>query len=107
MSTEETTPHDRLSPGVRLYRYLMRLVLQLLILMVLYAASTGPMYWPCYEAYNMNGSRYIAQLYWPIVRACEFKPIGNFFDWYVGLWVLGPDDADPAVVKRGVSDFGS
>jgi len=107
MSSAETTDRVQISPGVRLYRYLMRLLLQLLILTVLYAASTGPMYWSCYEAYNMNGSRYVAQLYWPIVRACEYKPIGDFFNWYVGLWVLGSDDADPAVVERGMSDFGS
>jgi len=101
-----STEFVRLSPGARLYRYLIRLVLQLLILTVLYAASTGPMYWRCYEAYNMNGSRYVAQLYWPIVRACEYKPIGDFFNWYVGLWVLRSNDADPAVVRRGIPDFG-
>lgn len=107
MPSKEATNRVRLTPGARLYRYLMRLVLQLLFLMVLYVASTGPMYWSCYEAYNMNGSRYVAQLYWPVVQACEYKPIGDFLDWYVGLWILGPDDADPAVVNRGVPDFGS
>jgi hypothetical protein len=61
----------------------------LLILFALYVASIGPMYWACFEAYNMDGSSFVAQLYFPVALACEVSPaISEWVNWYVGLWIF-------------------
>lgn len=73
---------------VRVWNRLMRLYCRLLVALVLYVLSTGPMYWTCYEAYYLHGSEYVAKLYLPIVLACENEYIADWFTWYVELWIL-------------------
>ena len=55
---------------------------------MLYILSTGLMYWYCFSAYYLNGSEYLTKLYFPIVWACEIDIVNDFFNWYIGLWIL-------------------
>jgi len=70
----------------------MWLPVYLVISLVLYFAVlfllSGPLYWTVYEAYYMNGSRLAAAYFYPLALACEYEPVANAVDWYVGLWVL-------------------
>ena len=73
-------------PGFR--DLLVRIYCRVLIVMMLYILSTGPMYWILYEAFRANGSTFLAKLYLPIVAVCQHNDtICGWFDWYVGLWV--------------------
>lgn len=67
---------------------LVRLYCRAMIVLILYVLSTGPMYWLIFAGYQASGSSIIANLYFPIVWACQQSDvICNWFDWYVGLWV--------------------
>jgi hypothetical protein len=66
---------------------LLRAYCWLLLALLAYVLSTGPMYWEVYEAYHANGSAWVALLYYPVVVACEYEPVAAWFDWYVGLWI--------------------
>ncbi len=79
MTVEESHP---------LLNQLLRIYCRVLIVLMLYVLSTGPMYWLIYEAYNMGGSSFLSKLYFPIAVACENDAICRWFDWYVGLWVF-------------------
>ena len=68
--------------------FLIRLYCYLLVLLVAYVFSAGPMYWTVYEAYHLDGDPFIARLYLPLVWASEYEPIGDFMRWYVGLWIF-------------------
>ena len=84
MDTPETSPppaHPFRDLALRVYCYLV-------VLGVLYVLSAGPMYWTAYEAYHADGSPFIAQLYYPLVKASEIEPIGRVVNWYVGLWIF-------------------
>jgi hypothetical protein len=66
----------------------LRVYCRVLIVLMVYVLSTGPMYWAIYEAFNTNGHSFLARLYYPIVLACQLSDtICAWFDWYVGLWV--------------------
>lgn len=68
--------------------FLLRIYCRVMIVLILYVLSTGPMYWAIYEAFNTNGSSFLAKLYFPLVLACQYSdPICTWFDWYLGLWV--------------------
>ena len=92
MEAPKETPapaSEQSRPPAPPFRSLKRLLVQLAVLFVLYVLSTGPMYWWIFEAYYLGGSQFLAQLYYPLVIACEMSDtIGAFFEWYVGLWVL-------------------
>ena len=79
-SSYRSDPDD--GRGWRIYN---RIAFTLLI----YVLSTGPMYWPIYEAYNIGGrsiDRLVYILYYPIVLLCENEWIAGWFEWYVGMW---------------------
>ena len=59
----------------------------MMLALLAYVLSTGPMYWEIYEAYHANGSTWVALFYYPVVLACEFEPVSAWFDWYIGLWI--------------------
>jgi hypothetical protein len=66
----------------------LRIYCRVMIVLMLYVLSTGPMYWAIFEAFNTSGSSFLAKLYYPIALACQHSDtICNWFDWYVGLWV--------------------
>lgn len=67
---------------------LIRLYCRVMIVFILYVLSTGPMYWLVFAGYQASGSSFIANLYFPIVWACQQSDVVcTWFDWYVGLWV--------------------
>ncbi|MCA9071336.1 MAG: hypothetical protein KDA84_20555 [Planctomycetaceae bacterium] len=67
---------------------LARLYCRVLMVLIIYILSTGPMYWLIFAGYQASGSSFLANLYFPIVWACEQSDlICTWFDWYVGLWV--------------------
>lgn len=75
--------------GARLLRYVAKSLQQIALCLILYVASAGPMYWQCYEAYFLNGSSYVAKLYFPLASLCQQRPaFSRFMDWYVGLWIF-------------------
>lgn len=80
---------DDLRPKpIPLFRSWKRIALQLIAILLAYVLSTGPMYWYIFEAYYLNGSTFIAKLYYPLVILCQLSDrINAFFDWYIGLWV--------------------
>ena len=68
--------------------WLLRLYCKLLILFAIYVFSIGPMYWEIYEAYELDGSPFVAAVYYPVVWACEHnRYVADWVDWYVGLWI--------------------
>lgn len=79
---------QKVAPDPWLRVLLTKIYCRTLVVLMIYALSTGPMYWAIFEAFRDNGSMFLARLYYPIVLACErSETIGNWFDWYVGLWV--------------------
>jgi hypothetical protein len=98
---ERTVAADRVAvrPGFgdRALRYVSKSLQQIALCLILYVASTGPMYWRCYEAYFLNGSSFLAKLYLPLVVLCQHEPaFSRFMDWYVGLWIFPHAEAvDP------------
>lgn len=67
----------------------LRIYCRVMIGLLVYVLSTGPMYWAVYEAFNASGSTFLAKLYFPIALACEkSEVVCDWFDWYVGLWVF-------------------
>ena len=87
--SDSTNMSEPVSILVRLRDWLLRLYCRLLLLLALYVFSIGPMYWVCYEAFYLNGSTYIAQLYWPVAVACqENEQVANWVNWYVEIWIM-------------------
>jgi hypothetical protein len=75
----------RFEPG----RFLAWLPVYLLIAFTLYVLSAGPMYWTIYEAYFLDGSRWVSSLYFPLVLLSSVSDtFGRWMEWYIGLWVL-------------------
>lgn len=77
-------PHQRSR-----WRAVRRILLQLVLVLVVYVLSVGPMYWKIYEAYYLNGSPFIAQFYLPLILLYEHSEIARaVLNWYIGLWIL-------------------
>lgn len=69
--------------------WLLRIYCELLVLLALYVFSIGPMYWSIYEAYQLDGSPFLAKMYFPVVWVCENNEyVYEWVEWYVGLWIL-------------------
>jgi len=66
---------------------LQRTLYTLPYLFILYVLSVGPLYWPIYAAYFLDGSVFLKWFYFPLVLACEIDYVANFFDWYLQFWV--------------------
>lgn len=82
----ETTRSPR-SESRRIRDKLLRSYCWIAGLLILYVLSTGPLYWEIYEAFHANGSPWLAAFYYPVVLACQFEPVSDWFNWYVGLWI--------------------
>ena len=93
LNPQSTTPANHepsrpAPPPLSVRNVLLRIYNRTLIFLLLYVLSTGPMYWSVYEAYNMGGSSFLARFYAPIAALCQVEFIADWFDWYIGLWVL-------------------
>jgi len=70
-------------------RKLRSLALRLAIYWTVYTLSIGPMFWMWYEANFLDGHRWIAAFYFPLLYACErIEWFGNLVNWYINLWIL-------------------
>lgn len=62
---------------------------RLTIYWTLYTLSIGPMFWTWYEANYLDGPKWIAAFYFPLLVACDvIGPFGDFVNWYINLWIL-------------------
>lgn len=68
-------------------RRLSRIGIRLLVFLLLYVLSIGPMYWSWYEARFVGGNYWVAALYEPLSQASRIEPVGEFLDWYIELWI--------------------
>jgi hypothetical protein len=61
---------------------------RLLIFLVVYVLSIGPMYWQWYDSkYFRDTSPFLARLYNPLDKFCELcPPFRDWLSWYIGLW---------------------
>jgi hypothetical protein len=76
------------APDPWLRQLIVRIYCRVLLVLMIYVLSTGPLYWAIYESFTDNGSFFLARLYYPLVLACKHSEVVcNWFDWYVGLWV--------------------
>jgi hypothetical protein len=76
------------SAGRILMDLALRVYCYLVVLLFLYVLSIGPMYWHIYEAFFLERRPLIGVFYLPLIVASEIEFIGDWLDWYVGLWVL-------------------
>ena len=62
---------------------------RLLIFLVIYVLSIGPMYWRWYDSkYFRDTSPFFAKFYNPLDRFCEFcPPFCDWLNWYISLWI--------------------
>lgn len=90
LDSQSTPPREPAPPASKntVRNLILRIYNRTLILFLMYILSTGPMYWYVYEAYNMGGSSFLANFYGPIALMCQVDWIANWFDWYIGLWIL-------------------
>ena len=90
MSLDSASPGER--PSLRASRepdrVYSRIYCRVVILLTLYVLSTGPLYWPIYDAYASNGGlALLYYLYYPLVKLNEVGFVSEWFNWYIGLWL--------------------
>lgn len=88
---EISTP--TLSFGVRFRRYLRQLAIRVVVYLVLYfvgaIVTIGPCFWSWHEATFVNGPRWIAKFYAPLVWICDrCPPLSWLVNLYVNWWIL-------------------
>jgi hypothetical protein len=63
--------------------------LRLTLYWTAYTLSIGPMFWMWYESQYLDGPRWIAVFYFPLLWACDaIEPFGDLVNWYINLWIL-------------------
>ena len=69
-------------------RRLRNLGVRLAIYWAIYTLSIGPMFWWWYEATFLDGHRWIAAFYFPLLFACDrIDWFGDLVNWYINLWI--------------------
>jgi hypothetical protein len=84
-AVEERDPTpDFYSPG----QFAARVYNRLLIFLVFYVLSIGPLYWQWYDSkYFRETSPFLARLYNPLDKFCELcPPFRDWLSWYISLW---------------------
>ncbi len=71
----------------RIVEFLLRLAIQLPTFVMLYVLSIGPMFWYWYSATYLNGSKFIAKLYYPLLWACKNDYIRYWVNRYIDWWI--------------------
>jgi hypothetical protein len=47
------------------------------------------MFWWWYEANYLDGPRWIAAFYLPLLIVCDtISPFGDLVNWYINLWIV-------------------
>jgi len=56
---------------------------------MIYTLSIGPFFWAWFEASHVDGPKWIARFYTPLLYACEVFPwFGAIVNTYVDWWIL-------------------
>jgi len=63
--------------------------LYLLVYVVISGVSIGPLFWVWFSAVYVDGPKWFARLYMPLVFLCEiFPPLGWLINAWVNWWIL-------------------
>jgi len=92
-ATPETPPEEKLSFNDRARRYLKSLAFRILVYLAIYfvvsVVSIGPCFWYWFEATYVNGPRWIARFYAPLLWLCDhIEPLGRWVNLYIRWWIL-------------------
>ncbi len=60
---------------------------RVIIGLVLYVFSIGPMFWLWYEAENMGGSPVVRVLYVPLRLLCVIPQVEDWLNNYINWWI--------------------
>lgn len=69
--------------------FLARVYNRVLISLVLYVLSIGPMFWKWHYSAHFRSDPFFLQLYSPLLTLCENSPkFKELLNWYIELWIL-------------------
>lgn len=93
MNQPPEAPAQKQSLRGRIKLYLRQLAIRIVIYLFAYLAiaivTIGPCFWHWYEATYVNGPRWIAKFYAPLVWLCDHcPPLSRLVNLYVRWWVL-------------------
>jgi len=71
-----------------IHRFLVRSLVHLVVFLILYVLSIGPMFWIWYEAHYIGGSKWIAAFYEPLRRATQIPLFRDLINDYINWWIL-------------------
>ncbi|MBD3676609.1 MAG: hypothetical protein HUJ26_24115 [Planctomycetaceae bacterium] len=61
---------------------------RVLILMMIYVLSIGPMYWQWVDSMYLQGPPAVARFYYPLLVLCDLiPPLGKLVNWYLSFWI--------------------
>ena len=60
---------------------------RIVIALVLYVLSIGPMFWFWYEAENMGGWPIMRLIYFPLRLLCRFEIVEEWLNEYINWWI--------------------
>ena len=89
---ENVAPVVNLPLPVRFRQYLRqlayRIALYLLIYLVVSILTIGPCFWYWFEATYVNGPRWVAKFYAPLLWLCDhIWPLNWFVNHYINWWI--------------------
>lgn len=65
------------------------ILLYLLIYVVISGISIGPFFWVWFSAVYVDGPKWFARLYMPLLFLCEiFPPLGKLINAWINWWIL-------------------
>lgn len=83
----ETPPDNTDAEPSLAVQFAVRVYTRVVVILVIYVLSIGPMYWSWYESRYLNGDPFLAKLYYPLEVICHKLPwLGSWVDWYVDQW---------------------
>lgn len=83
----ETPPDNKDVEPSLLVQFAVQVYTRVVIFLVVYVLSIGPMYSSWFESRYLNGDPFLAKLYFPLEVTCQkFPRLGSWVDWYVDQW---------------------
>lgn len=85
--SEAATP-DPESPAREIGYFALRVYNRIVIILMIYVLSIGPMFWYWHESTFAHGDPFVAKLYYPLVLLCHaWSPFADWLNWYINLWI--------------------
>ena len=85
---QKTTDAHRSPQGLTPLEFAASVYNRVVIMMVLYVLSIGPMYWQWVESMYLQGNPAVARFYYPLLVLCKLiPPLGHLVNWYLSFWV--------------------